>query len=215
MKKLFNTLAVFSTAIFAAGCFSTRNIPDAPDGQPLTPGEKQNLRALFGYTIRPDSYFKYYRADGDSMQPDSITAGTIYKRGVYFFGDSMRYNDLSRAPLKQFAVFMHEFAHQFSVYEDVMRTKPSRAAKMNDTVYNYVLTPKSSFYDFGEEQRAAMIEDYARLYLWHGGRGEKRWGVKTPEQDALLTALIERKFPVARRSRLQMEKTRQKQTPAP
>lgn len=110
-----------------------------------------------------------------------------------------------------FGTFMHEMTH---IWQRTSITAAFIRTFRRTRKYDYKLTKQSRFSFFGVEQQASIMEDYARRFLYPPGDVPAAHIDTSPENDALLQRVVERKFPAARKARLALaEQKRAQATP--
>jgi hypothetical protein len=132
-------------------------------------------------------------------------AAAVYggKNRIQFYGPQYQEADYSRTPnIENSSIFIHEMTH---LWQNKHRLRSHKLFHHYRQVYNYQLTPHSRFTKFGDEQQAAIVGDYALRFIFND---YSRWINNTPETDALLKKVVEKKFPAARETRLRLEAQR-------
>ncbi len=208
-KKHFGWLSGIFSAFASKPIYNSDPSPKASDGMlptaaPLTNNEASFVKAIFGDEVDTACVRMYFYADNEI--PEEIqkekkngfnTAAAVYGPDIIeFYGKINFSKDYSRtADDFNFGAFIHEMTHIWQ-YQ-------SLSHKFNKSAqgYEYSLSSKSCFKNFGVEQQAAIIEDYARYYL---GDTTSAWIKNTPENNELLKKVVEERFPQARKTRLGM-----------
>ena len=173
----------------------------------LTTGEDQLIRSIFGTMIDTDSLqvnFHPERYTDAAATADSSSSAD-------FWGKDQKSGDFSQdRDVDRWATFIHEFTHvwQFQTNRAYTVDDSGDETDINDeyAAYRYPLSSKYKFTDYGVEQQAAIVEDYARRFLSpaHETRylpmvyGHKGAAAKDP----LLMKVVEDQFPQARLTRL-------------
>jgi len=177
------------------------NFP-TPPGVPLTAGEAAFVKSIFGDAIDTRKVKKYYSA---KVKPGTekgfvIPAETFGDDCIKFYGPQYKVDDYSKTNnIFNFGTFIHEMTHIWQNQNNI----PSKLLPDGSDIYNYTLTPTSTFSDFGWEQQAKLIENYARTYLY---------STPVDKEDPLLQKVVEDEFPQARKTRLKLE-AQEKSTP--
>jgi len=166
-----------------------------PPDLPLTAGEVALIKGIFGDEINTDIVKKYYSAKEKPGDPGNvIPAQTFSKDSVKFYGPQYILEDYSKTNnIFNFGSFFHEITHIWQNQNDI----PNKSSRRD---YQYKLTPQSSFDDFGWEQQARMIENYARQCLHPSSR--------ILQADPLLQKVVEDRFPEAKKTRAALQKQR-------
>jgi len=126
-------------------------------GRPLTPREIAFARKIFDTDLdysRPlvfNSRWAFFQPDNRAMAPN----GNIYIPGDRYRDDFSHYT-------ADLALLLHELTHVWQ-FQHGMWVKLRRTLH---STYRYgAITGTETFYDYGIEQQAAIVEDYARLLL--------------------------------------------------
>ncbi|MEZ0222925.1 MAG: hypothetical protein ACAH83_00095 [Alphaproteobacteria bacterium] len=167
-------------------------------GEKLTRGETEMVKGIFGNEVNPSSIRKHFRSESSIAHIMPRAAGMVMPpfSHVDFYGPKNHQRDFSKAAKEKFGLFMHEVTHCWQGQTMNFSAKAFRR-------YDYKLTPKSKFRDFGTEQQAEIIEDYAERWLYPDTAAVKR----TPH-DTLLFKVVEARFPQAHKTRVQFQKSR-------
>lgn len=128
------------------------------EGRPLTPGEIDDAKSVFGDAIDYDQVRVF------DFSPLVGAAETIGNDIFYPEGDFR--NDFSTGSLSQRADFIHELAHVFQGQNDI-DPDGSRIAEALDEVgeenrdklYDYSLDPNQDFLDLNPEAQAEVVRD--------------------------------------------------------
>jgi len=181
-----------------------------PVGKPLTTGEVALIKGIFGNEINTDIVRKYlYPEERPGVPGKVIPAQTFGTDSIKFYGPRYISADYSQTDnIFNFGSFVHEMTHIWQ--------NQTSAPHTDDINYDYTLTPQSVFSDFGQEEQASIIEDYARQFLYSGKNPSPRrsFGKDDPRTLPLLKKLVEDNFPQAQKTRLAMEEQRRKAAPA-
>jgi hypothetical protein len=126
-------------------------------GRPLTPSEIKFARKIFDNDLdysRPrvfNSEWAIFQPDNRAMAPN----GNIYLPGDRYRDDFSKYTG-------DLVLLLHELTHVWQ-FQHGMWVKLRRVLYSS---YRYgPITGSENFYDYGIEQQAAIVEDYARLLL--------------------------------------------------
>jgi hypothetical protein len=160
----------------------------------LIKGEVNIVKGIFGKEINTDFIRKYFSAGipGD-------TARTYGTAKIKFYGSADRQSDYSQPEESVYLyLFMHEMTHIWQNQRGMMRhvynmlRHPARD-------HRYELSPQSRFKDFGVEQQADIIGEYAMVFLGHN------YSFDIGCDKALLQKVVEDRFPEARKTRVALE----------
>ncbi len=172
----------------------------------MTPGEAALIRSIFGDALKQEGVSL-------NFHPESYTdaAGTTSSaEAADFWGKGQTSADFSREKsVDRFATFVHELTHVWQFQTDWQYTVTGDEdddSKDELVNYKYPLEKKYKFSDYGVEQQAAIIEDYARHFLhpaheWYylplvyGEAGARA-------KEGLLMKVVEDQFPAAKQARL-------------
>lgn len=202
-----------------------RTLDNLP-GQPLAAGEISLAKNIFGEEIDTSRIKKYF-APLDPREPETLAL--TLKQNIYFYGPHMHEPDYSQSAPDNYETFVHEITHiwqhqhkaqnlaQFihalrSEMSPLLRSPRKQYDRYNQ--YDYKLSENAAFRDFGIEQQAAIIGDYARLFLYPGGYrplteylpSHRKGPLESSLQNAkLLLKTVEERFSQARKTRLTLE----------
>lgn len=174
-------------------------------GQKLTPGEKSYVEGIFGREVKTDKVRKFFKGRFNITHLLDTKHGTVLPPTSYvdFFASTMYSPDFSRdTSVALFGDFIHEMTHVWQ--------NQNRAWNLRSFKYTYSLTDSSRFSDFGIEQQASIIEDYARRFLHpaHAESVENKISEKDkPAFYQRLKKVVEDRFPTAQETRLAFEKS--------
>ncbi|MBU6475432.1 MAG: hypothetical protein KGL10_03380 [Alphaproteobacteria bacterium] len=176
-------------------------------GVPLTAGETALMKSIFGDEIDTDQVKKYL---SDKPHPFVIAMASSGKK-IKFYGKETHVPDYSQTKnASNYWTFVHEMTHVWQFQhpkEDILRAlrNPTRR-------YDYELSEDSRFQDFGVEQQACIIADYALQCLFRGAKipanGNNGYYLPVENTDPraqtlkLLFKTVEDRFPQARETRL-------------
>ena len=178
----------------------------APSGVPLTKDETAFVGSIFGKEINTARIRKYFAAEYHPL----ADAAALSAEKIKFYGEKNHAADysLSEDPFK-YETFIHEITH---IWQHQHRQQDiARFLRHHTKRYDYALSQKSLFKDFGVEQQACIVADYALQFLY-----PKRQKLNDtyyqpadkgnpPQNLALLQKVVEDKFPQARKTRLALE----------
>jgi len=202
--------------IFEAG--DDKEFP-SPPGVPLTKGEAALLKSIFGENeIRTGDVRKYF---ADKKHPYAIAAAMSAKK-IKFYGKETHAADYSQTKdVSRYWTFVHEMTHVWQ-YQHPLRDF-NRAIHNPTRQYDYKLSPDMQFKNFGVEQQASIIADYAQQFLFQGSgkpANDNTYGplngnpFQPRESLEMLKKTVEDRFPAARRTRLALE-AQNKKPPGP
>lgn len=200
--------AVLGTGVAISGAAGA----GAPVSKPgkLTSGEKSFVKSVFGKEVNTNLVRKKYSGclfTNTVMEVDPDTPNNIYIcKEKYYSEDYSLEKDIYL-----YGSFIHEMTH-------IWQKHGTGAGVHCRMFYEYTLNDASRFSDFCDEQQAAIVEDYARRFLYQKREGsfdsQEATAANSPEADLLLQKVVEEKFPEARKTRLAKEK-REKAPPVP
>ena len=172
-------------------------------GVHLTDDEKTFTQSIFGKEI-PQKNLE--RLTKHFLPKKKGTAGSVpggETRRIDFYGEGYHEADYAQTQdAFNYGLFIHEMTH---IWQHKHQLRSRDLVHRYKKIYDYELTEKSRFKKFGAEQQAAIIEDYARRFLFPHFKAVSRRIENTPENDALLKQVVEKKFPAARQTRLALE----------
>ncbi|MEZ0224678.1 MAG: hypothetical protein ACAH83_09005 [Alphaproteobacteria bacterium] len=184
------------------------------ESRDLTPGEEALLKGIFGDALNTTGLKQNFHPESFKDIVGSASSGAAAE----YWGAEQKSPDFSKEKeANRFGTFMHENAHvwQFQTnwqYFPRFEEDEVEDPKDPEKAYRYPLDTKFKFTDYGVEQQAAIIEDYARYYLHPGktlwylpkvyGRGEQMQA-RLP----LLRKVVEDQFPAAKTARETFERT--------
>lgn len=122
---------------------------DVKQSRPLTPSEKALARSVFGDSIALDDVClksAWWVLKNYAVSPN----GNIY------FHPADWITDFGSASLQKQSWLIHELTHVWQLQQGL---KVVRGALLNRR-YDYVLILGKSFFDYGIEQQARMVQDY-------------------------------------------------------
>lgn len=179
-----------------------------------TEAEARVMRGIFGSEIEVKDV--RIHAEPRSCGPRQI-ASVNSPRDMFFWSASYHSHDFARDKKSDnLGNFLHEATHIWQKQNDYKHTnwQQPNAWKM----YNYPIDlRKWRFEDYGVEQQAAIIDDYARAYLH--SESTAKWLPNTYDDSRhnreLVRHLVETRFPEARKTRVYFEKNGVLPMPAP
>jgi hypothetical protein len=166
LKRLFRA-ATASGALLAGGCASAGGL----QGRPLTPGERDMARSVFGDEINYDKVHIYNGAPKIAgifrLKQNKLSAITP-NGDIYLVGKDCQQPDLSQASEADRRVLIHEMTHVWQHQQG--RNVESEAIFLffkagfkYDKAYAYDIDGKQKFVSLNLEQQAHMVEDYFAL----------------------------------------------------
>jgi hypothetical protein len=167
-------------------------------GEALTPSETSAVTSIFGDEINANAIRKHERTEGSATHIFRWVDGMVPPpfSHIDFFGDNAHARDYTREDKRLFSLFMHEVTHAW-------QGQNFNFSRHNVGQYAYTLQAGSKFSDFGTEQQADIISDYAGKFMHRSGIGQTRTA-----EDLLLRDVVEARFPTAMQTRLAMEQGR-------
>jgi hypothetical protein len=212
--------SVFNGVIGAAGYLAEKPLvkifeanddiefPSQP-GVPLTKGEAALLKSIFGeQEIQTGDVRKYF---ADKKHPYAIAAAMSAKK-IKFYGKETHAADYSQTnDVTRYWTFVHEMTHVWQ-YQHPLRDF-NRSVHNPTRQYDYKLSPDMQFKNFGVEQQASIIADYAQQFLYQGPKpaNDNMYGPLNenpylwPQSLDMLKKTVEDRFPAARNTRLALE----------
>lgn len=167
------------------------------NGNPLTAGEKDMLKSVFGDAIDYDSHQVVLNS---APTQDDDTAAYVVPGNNHntFFERSHNFSDdYSQSYNMTYNAFWHEMAHIWQ------HQNPQKSGEYCNRVYNYDLKDGATFSGFCTEQQAAIIADYASRFI-HPHAYEPIFYPaykETADADARLAKVVEDAFPQAAKTR--------------
>ncbi|TAL28335.1 MAG: hypothetical protein EPN97_14825 [Alphaproteobacteria bacterium] len=184
------------------------------ESRDLTTGEEALLRAIFGTALNTTGLKQSFHPESYKDIVGSASSGAAAE----YWGPSQKSADFSKErDADRFGTFIHENLHvwQFQTrwrYSPRFEEDEIEDPKDPEKAYRYPLDAKFKFTDYGVEQQAAIIEDYARYYL-HPGKTlwylpkVYGWGAPLQARLPLLQKVVENQFPSAKAARESFERT--------
>lgn len=166
---------------------------DAGPRAPLSADESTLLSSIFGTEFLQCVDIVKHHAQGFTNCPPASAGGSI----IHFYGTERHLDDYSKASPDLFGTFVHEATHVWQSWTGHAFTP------VKHLIYNHTLKEGMRFSDFGIEQQATVMQNYARRFLHpdHMLSTHVPWA-DTPETDKLLQDIVEGQFPAARETRL-------------
>jgi len=182
------------------------------EARPIHQNERAMAEMIFGDEL--DTSEMWFHMDPYTIQNNdgTHTAGMVYSPvDIIFFLRSNHADDYSRVEdANVINTLYHELTHNWQRQTDNQYTNEgfvNRGGK-----YQYPLDPdRWSFGDYGTEQQAAIIGDYASLFLHHGRCPDRLPSSLNGQEDnkadveEAIKRLVESRFPRARETRLFFE----------
>jgi hypothetical protein len=167
-------------------------------GEKLTSGEQAVVRSIFGDEIDASKIRKHFKDNADITHLMKHTDGTVlpFISHIDFFGKNVASADYSQADPNLYGLFVHESTHCWQNQNWAWTAK-------NAGIYTYELKPESRFADFGMEQQADIIRDYAMRFL--NVEGRRHASAATQDRDAMLQRVVENRFPQAQKTRMALD----------
>jgi hypothetical protein len=184
------------------------------ESRDLTPGEEALLKALFGDALNTSGLKQNFHPEAYKDIVGSASSGA----GAEYWGPAQKSPDFSKeSDANRFGTFIHENLHVWQFQTNWQFSPQFEEDKIVDPrdpekAYKYPLDAKFKFTDYGVEQQAAIIEDYARYYL-HPGKTlwylpkVYGWGEPLQARLPLLQKVVENQFPAAKAARETFERT--------
>lgn len=186
--------ALLSLTVVFAGCADRRDVP-------MTAGERQIASDIFGAEVDTRQLHKRMDPRKDSNLDGSPRVAEVSTptRVDYLIPYYYR-ADFSMAEVQDTGLFAHELTH---IWQRQNGYRHTRCLTQPDG-YRYQLSPEYRFDDYCMEQQGAIIQDYVARFH-HAARSYPFYSQPRGEgQAAALQALVENRFPAARRKRLLM-----------
>lgn len=170
----------------------------------MTPAETALIKGIFAGQIDTASIKLYLHPE----KYDDAVGSVASSRAADFWGTDHHSGDYTKGnDAENFGTFVHELTH---VWQNQTNDRFTSSYVPEGNKYLYPLEAKYKFTDYGTEQQAAMVEDYARRFL-HPSKSFTWLGevYDDPESKAaLLMKTVETQFPAAKQLRLNYERTR-------
>lgn len=191
--RKFATAAAKTVAIVAIAYGAWFGAFYAGRGKKLSTSETQAVENIFGDQLDASRIRKHFRDAGSITHVMGNTRGMVMPpfSHIDFFGPDACSNDFSKEGQDKFGLFMHEVTHTWQGQNLKFSAKAFRRYD-----YDYMLTKTSGFCDFGTEQQAEIVEEYAKRWIHPDGMKQARTA-----HDTLVMNVIEKQFPRAQRTR--------------
>ncbi|MEZ0260581.1 MAG: hypothetical protein ACAH80_06195 [Alphaproteobacteria bacterium] len=191
--RKFATAAAKTVAVAALAYGAWFGAFYAGRGETLTKGETQAVEGIFGDQLDASMIRKHFRNQSSVTHVMGNTRGMVMPpfSHIDFFGPDAQSKDYSKEGIGKFGLFMHEVTHTWQGQNLKFSTKAFRRYD-----YDYMLRPTSQFRDFGTEQQAEIVENYAERWIHRDGIIEPRTA-----KDTLVMNVVERQFPRAKATR--------------
>jgi hypothetical protein len=162
-------------------------------GEKLTADETKTVESIFGDQLDASRIRKHFRDNSSVTHVMGNTRGMVMPpfSHIDFFGEAAYSNDFSREGQDKFGLFLHEVTHTWQGQNLKFSTKAFRRYD-----YDYKMNGASNFADFGTEQQAEIVENYAQRWIHPDGMKEARTA-----HDTLVMKVIEKQFPRAAHTR--------------
>lgn len=185
---------------FPAALASRKSYPS----RTLTVAESRLLKGIFGDTIDTSIIrLRFFSRPDTGDSPFTGAATLLDGKTVEFYRDWHRADEYTdpNVEVYKYGRFVHEAGgHIWHIQ--------NRVGKWCDD-QRYSLTPKQPFLAYCDEQQAAIIQDYAQLFLYTGKERFPNWlALNTPQTRKALMELVEEQFPQARETRLKIQAQR-------
>jgi hypothetical protein len=175
-------------------------------GEKLTANETALVESIFGDDINAGKIRKHQKDSDHFTHILRGKKGTVmpFTSHIDFFGKAAHSKDYSQAELHLYSLFVHESTHTFQNQNGMNWKKLGQ--------YGYTLSPDKKFGDYGVEEQADIIEDYAVRFL-HPAHAPSRHCHGDPaafyEQ---LKKVVEDRFPAAQKTRMKVEDAEKQQS---
>lgn len=170
----------------------------------MTPAETALIKGIFAGQIDTTQIKLYLHPE----KYDDAVGSVASSRAADFWGSDNHSGDYTKGNnAENFGTFVHELTH---VWQNQTNDRFTSSYVPEGNKYLYPLEAKYKFTDYGVEQQAAMVEDYARRFL-HPSKSFTWLGqvYGDPESKAaMLMKMVETQFPAARQLRLNYERSR-------
>lgn len=163
--------------------------------RPLTENEEALVKAFFGDQINTSIVRNVFSPRFCSDQAASVSD----QSHIFYHGSEARSGDFAKdRNVYSFSIFMHEMTHIWQNQNNERYTNFRFVPKPDPYVFSLDIT-RWSFSDYGDEQQAAIIEDYVAYFL-HPYHDTFQTRV-TKSNIRQLRTLVENQFPGARKLR--------------
>lgn len=167
----FKKAAGASVLALAAGCAT---VPETVQIVPFTKGETELVEGIFGKDVNVSKVTKIFHSDErkevfalttakkDKAVPSkdkAVPSAPVYT--IDFYGTKFQSADFSREKdPSNYSLFAHEMTHIWQ-----FQTLDWNKINLCPKEVSYSLDNSSRFSDYCHEKQAAIVEDYARLFL--------------------------------------------------
>ncbi len=169
----------------------------------MTPAEQALIKGIFGNQINTSVVHLYMHPETYDDAVGSVSSS----KAADFWGSKNHATEYTTTrDTDAFATFVHELTH---VWQNQTNERFTSSYVPDGNKYHYPLEAQYKFTDYGVEQQAAMVEDYARRFL-HPSKSFTWLGevYDNPESKAqMLMKTVETQFPAAKQLRLNYERT--------
>lgn len=166
LTKIFHAAAA-SGSMLLSGCVTSGGL----HGRPLTPGERDMARDVFGDTIDYDKVKVYNgppKVAGIFQLKQNKLSAITPNGEIFLVGKNVQQPDMSLASEESRRLLIHEMTHvwQHQQGRNVQREAIFLFIKSGfnyDSAYAYDINGKEKFVSLNLEQQAHMVEDYFAL----------------------------------------------------
>ena len=180
----------------------------------LTAGESALAKRVFGRDTDPAPVRKIFSPDPHDK---GYAAQVFHGRFIEFYGYGNHSADYSTDPrAENLALFIHELTHVWQRQTGMRQTNGTCPEGFPEH-YKYFIGSDDRFRDFCNEKQGAIMQDYARRFLHREESGTVHMQNTNgaAENDRLLKAIVEDRFPGARGMRIALEATRRRERSSP
>jgi hypothetical protein len=192
----------------------------------LTPGEVRLIEGIFGDEI-DTSKIEVHSFPLNPRREGQLRGSALDNTANFYGGDTSpdfstegTLSDFKSAGTARLGVFLHEMTHVLQGQHGELKNRPKPPVEIPQNVgvkqwldpgYGYYLDGKKHLGDYGTEQQAAIMEDYAAHFLTPQHPFPYRqkyefWDQPDMARDmARLKDVVEERFPKARETRLAFE----------
>ncbi|GEM_PF-4655207 len=173
-----------------------------PSSRDLTYQERTLLQGIFGNELNLENLALHFYSE-----EAGCSAGFVQNDHEVHFTNLYSYSEnfaLESDPVL-LGLFMHEIIHVLQYQQNPDPFNDYNGPK--NEVYVYELSPENLDFDsYHSEQQGVMIADYIVLYL-SNIQDFKLYMPDTENAEDILREIVERRFPAARETRLEFERT--------
>lgn len=202
----FNKVALIGS-VLGGICLALPYAFDTLGSVPLEPDETSLVTGIFGDGISSAPLRKVF---GKCIARRTMEMQVQWKSGTTFHVCDSEYwsaNYAKESVPGRFGGFVHEVTHLWQ------NQQGDKAYSGRCRSYAYTLTADAKFQEYCSEQQGAIMEDYSQRFL-HPSHRSTYYVRSTPENDAMLAALVEKQFPGARALRMSLENRERAQVAA-